>query len=116
MIRDVAEVSGEPERSYTLPLEVACPDALARIGGKAKNLSELLRAGFPVPEGFTVTTRAYAKAAEAAGLDRVLEALGKASASDRETLAALAEEARALVLAAPIDEAVARSIEASYAA
>lgn len=29
------------------------------LGGKAANLSELLRAGFAVPNGFVVTTRAY---------------------------------------------------------
>ena len=29
------------------------------VGGKAANLGRLLRAGFPVPDGFVVTTRAY---------------------------------------------------------
>ena len=28
-------------------------------GGKAANLGELLRAGFPVPPGFVITTAAY---------------------------------------------------------
>jgi phosphohistidine swiveling domain-containing protein len=31
----------------------------AIVGGKAANLGRLARAGFPVPEGFVVTTRAY---------------------------------------------------------
>ncbi len=34
-------------------------DDLAVAGGKGANLGELLRAGFPVPEGFVVTTAAY---------------------------------------------------------
>lgn len=32
---------------------------LSRVGGKAANLGELLRAGFPVPPGFAITTAAY---------------------------------------------------------
>ena len=38
-------------------------------GGKGANLGELVRAGFPVPDGFVLTTAAYARAAEAAGVD-----------------------------------------------
>ena len=37
-------------------------------GGKGANLGELIRAGFPVPNGFLITTAAYALAAEAAGV------------------------------------------------
>ena len=33
---------------------------VALVGGKAVNLGRLMRAGFPVPGGFVVTTRAYA--------------------------------------------------------
>src|SRR6185437_9981054 len=38
-------------------------------GGKGANLGELTRAAFPVPEGFIITTEAYAQAARAAGVD-----------------------------------------------
>ena len=38
-------------------------------GGKGANLGELIAAGFPVPEGFVLTTEAYAHAAEAARID-----------------------------------------------
>src|SRR4051795_1393134 len=40
---------------------------LARAGGKAANLGELIAAGLPVPGGFCVTTDAYARVAD--GLD-----------------------------------------------
>ena len=43
--------------------------AVALVGGKGANLGDLARAGFPVPKGFVLTTRAYALAAEAAGVD-----------------------------------------------
>ena len=42
---------------------------LAVAGGKGANLGELIRAGFPVPEGFVITTDAYAAAASAASID-----------------------------------------------
>src|SRR5438105_2796928 len=38
-------------------------------GGKGANLGELIHAGFPVPDGFVLTTVAYARVAEAAGVD-----------------------------------------------
>jgi rifampicin phosphotransferase len=54
------------------------PDA----GGKGANLGELLRAHFPVPDGFVITTAAYALAAEAAGVT------GETPATARVRLAA----------------------------
>jgi pyruvate,water dikinase len=41
-----------------LPLDSPLAD-LASVGGKGANLSRLARAGFPVPGGFLLTTRAY---------------------------------------------------------
>ena len=46
-----------PATSFTQPLS-DCRDT-SLVGGKAANLGRLLRAGFPVPAGFVVTTRAY---------------------------------------------------------
>src|SRR5215510_16155805 len=42
---------------------------VAGAGGKGANLGELTCAGFPVPDGFVLTTTAYAVAARAAGVD-----------------------------------------------
>ncbi|SDC02204.1 phosphoenolpyruvate synthase [Raineyella antarctica] len=43
--------------AYITPLAEAGP--IASAGGKGANLGELVRGGFPVPEGFAVTTAAY---------------------------------------------------------
>ena len=51
------------------PLAELTARDLPVAGGKGANLGELLRAGFPVPEGFVVSTAAYALAASAAGVD-----------------------------------------------
>src|SRR5919201_3479992 len=50
------------------PLADLSASDLDVAGGKGANLGDLLRAGFPVPEGFLITTSAYALAAEAAGV------------------------------------------------
>jgi phosphohistidine swiveling domain-containing protein len=52
---------------FVLPLE-ACRDGTL-VGGKAAGLSRLIGAGFPVPSGCCLTTRAYGCAVEKAGLD-----------------------------------------------
>jgi pyruvate,water dikinase len=44
---------------FVVLLEQLGRDDLVRAGGKGTNLGELVRAGFPVPDGFVVTTAAY---------------------------------------------------------
>ncbi|TWF78860.1 pyruvate,water dikinase [Pseudonocardia hierapolitana] len=58
-----------PARPATvLPLTAVGRDDLAAAGGKGANLGELVRAGFPVPDGVVITTDAYAAVVEHAGL------------------------------------------------
>jgi pyruvate,water dikinase len=45
-----------------LPLADLLPEARPLVGGKAAALGALLRAGFPVPPGFCLTTAAFAEA------------------------------------------------------
>jgi len=53
-----------------LPLSTA--PSLSLLGGKGQSLANLVNHGFPVPDGFHVTTIAYRLFAESFGLDRVL--------------------------------------------
>ena len=61
-----------------LILDLAClgPRLLPVVGGKAANLGELIRVGFPVPPGFCVTTVAYQQIAADAELGAVIDAVG----------------------------------------
>ncbi len=52
-----------------VPLSELGARDLPRAGGKGANLGELIHAGFPVPDGFVITTEAYLAAASAAGID-----------------------------------------------
>jgi pyruvate,water dikinase len=84
---------------------------LPLVGGKAANLGVLTRAGLPVPAGLCVTTEAYRRVTEGAGLEAVLDAL--AARLDLATLNALATRARALVLAAPVPDDIAQAVRRS---
>jgi pyruvate,water dikinase len=57
------------------------------VGGKAVNLGRLLRAGFPVPDGFVVTTRAWEGRDEQHGRSDI----GRASVVSEEILSAYRE-------------------------
>ncbi|MFI6496517.1 PEP/pyruvate-binding domain-containing protein [Nonomuraea typhae] len=79
---------------------------LAEVGGKAANLGELTRAGLPVPPGWALTTEAYHRAAEQAGLPEVIERAGED----------LASQARDRLLGTSIPPDVAERIRKAYAA
>jgi rifampicin phosphotransferase len=49
---------------FVAPLPDFGRDDVASAGGKGANLGELLRAGLPVPDGFVITTAAYAAAVQ----------------------------------------------------
>jgi phosphohistidine swiveling domain-containing protein len=52
-----------------VPLSTLSARDLPIAGGKGANLGELIRAGFPVPDGFVITTDAYVAAASAGEVD-----------------------------------------------
>lgn len=51
--------SGHEREDLVVELTQVGKGDLGRAGGKGANLGELIRAGFPVPAGFVVTTAAY---------------------------------------------------------
>jgi hypothetical protein len=64
---------------------------MALAGGKGANLGELIRAGFPVPAGFIITTSAYTAMLDETGLGTTLAGLFQAGAEGfriREAFAA----------------------------
>ncbi|MDQ0863205.1 PEP/pyruvate-binding domain-containing protein [Arthrobacter globiformis] len=89
---------------------------LPQAGGKAANLGELLAAGLPVPEGFCLTTEAYAQAVRPLGLEEVHSALQDTPADDLEALADLAGRARSLIAGPELPTAIAREILTAYRA
>jgi rifampicin phosphotransferase len=104
--------SGNAE--LVLPFHNIDRAALPVAGGKAANLSEMIRAGLPVPDGFCVTTAAYDLVAGDAGLDSPLAALAETRPDDTARLAELATAARAGLLEAHVPDALTEAIAKAY--
>lgn len=104
--------------AHSLPLIVdlaaITDDPIALVGGKSSNLGEMLRAGFPVPPGFCLTTAAYQRIASGL-LDDLLAELDRAG-DDLGRVGVLASRARAIIVAAPVPVEITDAIQASYLA
>jgi phosphohistidine swiveling domain-containing protein len=107
----------EPENGdpgLILPFTAIDRGALAVAGGKAANLGELVRAGFPVPAGFCVTTAVYDLVAADAGLGPTLDALAGTQPEDTARLAGLAREARSYLSDASVPDFIGQAIAEAY--
>ncbi|WP_344927554.1 PEP/pyruvate-binding domain-containing protein, partial [Streptosporangium carneum] len=102
-----------PDTPLILKFDDIGADTLPLVGGKAANLGVLTSAGLPVPPGLCVTTEAYRRVTERAGLDDVLDALAVTPASDVTALNELARRARELVLSAPVPDDIADAVRRS---
>ncbi|HZA30969.1 MAG TPA: PEP/pyruvate-binding domain-containing protein [Propionibacteriaceae bacterium] len=101
----VETLAGRDERLVTRIGAVRRGD-MTFAGGKGANLGELMQGGFPVPDGFIVSTEAYAIVVEQAGLAAVI-AHGLA-AGDSATIRAAFENVT-------IADKMAAAIKAAYA-
>jgi pyruvate,water dikinase len=96
-----------------MPLAQAANHDERWIGGKAAKLAQLARAGFRVPDGFFITTRAYERFVEGQNLTRLIriELSRKPFASMRwEEIWDVALRIRSAFQAAPIPQALAQAI------
>src|SRR3990172_2309159 len=100
--------------ALVVPLAELDRSSTAIAGGKAANLGELLRAGFPVPDGVCVTTEAYRRVIDASRigprLSKLLEAL---DVEDADKLAATGTAIRALFYETPVPEDVSAAVIAA---
>ncbi|KFU76177.1 pyruvate, water dikinase [Amycolatopsis lurida] len=87
----------------------ACPRDL--VGGKAANLAEMTSAGFPVPEGFCVTTAAYRQVLAHGEGPRLL---GELASVPPDAAGRSASRLRAHVLTVPIPERLETAIVEAY--
>jgi cytochrome P450 len=90
------------------------PSDVELVGGKAASLSTLLRAGFPVPPGFAVTTRAYREALSGPVAERISRELATLDPGDVGALDGCSARLRALVETTPMPAAVADAIRTAY--
>jgi pyruvate,water dikinase len=104
-----------PEQPAILPL--AAEVSLAVGGGKGANLARLLRAGFPVPGGFLITTHAYHSYLAANRLEEeILDIARRAPAEDPAALEEASRTIRARFAAGALPAALAAGVRDAYAA
>ena len=97
-----------------LPFAEIDAASIAVAGGKAANLGEMTRAGFPVPPGFCITTQAYDEAASTLELDGLVAALGDAETGGPSNAAQLAETLRSRFLTTPISKTLFAAVATAY--
>ena len=92
------------DQTFSLIMPLAAEEALLEaVGGKGASLARLARAGLPVPDGFHITTVAYAQLVAANDLQpAVLAALSEVDATLPATLETASQTIGALFAAATI--------------
>ncbi len=84
---------------------------LAAVGGKGANLGEMSKAGFPVPQGFCVTTSAYQKFIAASHeLDELLDMLDRLQPDQLEQISKLGKRIRAHLMSVTMPESIKTAI------
>ena len=99
---------------FVLPLTNADQGSLQLVGGKGANLGEMIRAGFPVPAGFCITTVAYARVATEAQIESFIDEVERISTDSAAQLAAVADHIRARIESIAFPSDVADAITAAY--
>lgn len=86
------------------------------VGGKGANLGEMLRAGFPVPDGFVVTAQAYFSFIDHNKLrNAIYDELHHLDVNDSQKLQAAAKRVQNLILKAKMPADIRTAIEEAYA-
>jgi pyruvate,water dikinase len=89
---------------------------LPLVGGKGANLGELLHEGFPVPDGFCVTTRAYERfLAGVPDLDGLFESVRGLDVEDVVAVRDVGTRIRAALSRAELPAGVAHDVRAAWA-
>ena len=89
--------------------------SLAVAGGKGANLAEMTNAGFPVPEGFIVSSEAYFDFVRGAGIDKVIaEATGGLDVQDTLALNRASEAVKKAILSNQMPQEIRADILRAY--
>jgi pyruvate,water dikinase len=119
----ILEIPGKPQFgsgrrtfvSYVLFFNELDKESLPLAGGKAANLGEMTKAGFPVPQGFCVTTGAYREWIGASGrMEERFRRLEQVHPDSLEEIRGLGEEIRGHLETLPMPEPIRAEIAAGW--
>jgi len=104
-----------PQPELTMNLTDVSKADVGRVGGKAANLGELIDKGFPVPNGFVITTDAYALFAADNALHKIIDAeLGDVNYDDPRSLEQHTSQIRAAMISANLPAEIISEIKDRY--
>jgi pyruvate, water dikinase len=105
----------QPDRRFIIPFMEAAQADYPRMGGKCASLARMITAGVSVPEGFAVTTDAYALHLQTPGLSETVRSIS--SSIDVENVAEAdrkSAEIRAAITAHAMPAIVEEAVRAAY--
>lgn len=87
----------------------------ALVGGKGANLGEMYNSGFPVPQAFAITTKAFHEFLDKTKLtDQIKKILSKIDVDNTEELQKKAKEIREMIIAETLPEDLQKEILEAY--
>lgn len=100
---------------YVLWFNEIDKDDLDRVGGKGANLGEMTKAGFPVPEGFVVTSAAYNLHIDENNLENKIRAILKDLDVENPTaLNRASDQVQKVIEQAPIPPLIEKAVFTAY--
>ena len=91
------------------------PAALPLVGGKGANLGEMVKAGFPVPPGFCVTTAAFQRFITQADPDWLYGQLDQIEAADLDATRQIGAQIRDHLRQTPIPADIRDAVRSDHA-
>ena len=101
--------------NFTIPFQLLTKNDLAAAGGKGANLGEMTTAGFPIPSGFVLTTKAYDAFVNANDLQpAIIDLVDGLSFDDPEAVDAASKQIREIFAASQIPEYILAELLNAY--
>lgn len=102
-------------RDFVVGFHEVDKDDIALVGGKGANLGEMIRSGFPVPDGFIVTSKAYYQFVRDNNLTTKIKHLIQTAHFERhDSLLQVSKHIKNEILKSPISDELVRQIFIEY--
>ncbi len=100
---------------YTVWFEKAGKEAVGLVGGKNASLGELIKAGIPVPPGFSITTEAYHDFLSEGGMkEKIQKILSQITLEDVASLEEASKTIYELIRITPLSKELGEAITSNY--
>jgi len=103
------------KKPYVVMFKEVDKEDIPLVGGKGANLGEMTKAGFPVPNGFIVTSAAYFHFLEVTGIKATIdELLSKCSVNNQKELQETSDKIRHLIMKQDFPEDISELVIQNY--